>query len=95
MPNHIFISHSTEDNGFATELRDVLEALQLPVFMDTRELSGGDKLKPELEQKIEEARQVLVVVSLNALNSDWVQWEVKRRSKSRPGEKALDTKSSR
>ena len=78
MPNHIFISHSTEDNGFATELRVALESHQLSVWMDTRELSGGHKLKPELEQKIEEARQVIVVVSLNALNSDWVQWEVEK-----------------
>jgi hypothetical protein len=76
--SHIFISYSTEDNGFATELRVAMEAHHLSVWMDTRELSGGHKLKPELEQKIKEARQVIVVVSLNALNSEWVQWEVEK-----------------
>jgi len=76
--DHIFISHSSKDDDFVHELRSALESLGLTVWADSRELSGGDKLTPEIESNIENARQFIVVVSLDALNSMWVQNEVKK-----------------
>lgn len=75
--DHIFISHSSEDDTFVKELREALESLGLSTWADSRELSGGDKLTPEIERNIEDARLFIVIVSLNALNSEWVQDDVK------------------
>lgn len=74
----VFISHSGKDDEFVKELREALESVGLSTWADSRELSGGDKLTPEIERNIEDARQFIVIVSLNALNSTWVHNEVKK-----------------
>jgi TIR domain-containing protein len=76
--DHIFISHSSKDDAFVNDLREAFESLGLSTWADSRELSGGDKLTPEIQSNIENARQFIVVVSLNALNSTWVHDEVKK-----------------
>ena len=52
----IFLSHATADDAFVAELRERLEALRLPVWVDSRNLRGGSKLEPEIEAAIEQAR---------------------------------------
>jgi hypothetical protein len=42
----------------------------------SRNLCGGNKLAPEIEKAIEDARQVIVVLSPNTLNSTWVLREI-------------------
>jgi len=76
MADHIFISHSTQDDAFVAQLRQALELRGLTVWADSRNLRGGDQLAPEIEQAIREARAVLVVVSQHSLNSEWVYDEV-------------------
>jgi len=73
----IFISHSNQDKQFVQELQAALEGRGLSVWPDTRELRPGDVLEPEIKTAIEEARDFIVVFSLNALNSKWVSMEVK------------------
>jgi hypothetical protein len=74
----IFISHSSADDGFVAELRQTLEDLHLPVWVDSRNLRGGSKLDPEIARAVEEARQVIVVLSPNTVNSPWVRREIKK-----------------
>lgn len=74
----IFISHASADDAFVAELRKALEALQLQVWVDSRNLRGGSKLEPEIEAAIEQARHVLVVLSPNTVNSPWVRREIKK-----------------
>jgi hypothetical protein len=76
MADHIFISHSSQDDAFVAELRQALELRGLTVWADSRNLRGGDQLAPEIEQAIREARAMLVVVSQHSLNSEWVYDEV-------------------
>ncbi|MCG3157100.1 MAG: hypothetical protein DKINENOH_03731 [bacterium] len=78
MPGHIFISHATKDDPFVKELRVALESLNLPVWVDSRNLRGGDKLAVEINSAIEKARQVIVVLSPNTVNSPWVRKEISR-----------------
>ena len=73
---HIFISHATADDPFVRDLRQALESLGLTVWMDSRNLRGGDKLARQVEQAIEEARQVIVVLSPHTINSPWVRREI-------------------
>ncbi len=69
----IFISHADDD--FVKQLRLELEHLCLTVWVDSRNLRGGQRLAPEIKQAIENARQVLVVLSPNTINSSWVRKE--------------------
>ena len=75
---HIFISHATADDAFVRDLRLALEGLDLSVWVDSRNLRGGDKLARQVEQAIEEARQVIVVLSPRTINSPWVRREIRK-----------------
>ncbi|MBK8455394.1 MAG: tetratricopeptide repeat protein [Thiofilum sp.] len=75
--SHIFISHASADDAFVKQLREQLEANHLKVWVDSRNLRGGDQLRPEIEAAIRVARHVLVVISPETINSDWVFAEIK------------------
>jgi len=72
----IFISHASRDDAFVRELRQKLEGRGLSVWVDSRNLRGGDKLAAEIEEAIEKASQVIVVLSPNIVNSPWVRREI-------------------
>ncbi len=74
--SHIFISHATADDAFVAQLRQLLESFALTVWADSRNLRGGDKLAPAINQAIEQARQTIVVISPNTVNSPWVRKEI-------------------
>jgi hypothetical protein len=44
MADRIFISHATKDDAFVAELRQALELRGLTVWVDSRNLRGGDQL---------------------------------------------------
>ncbi|SDZ83691.1 Tetratricopeptide repeat-containing protein [Thiothrix caldifontis] len=73
---HIFISHASADDAFVKQLREKLELHHLNVWVDSRNLRGGDKLWPEVAEAIRTARHVLVVISPQTINSDWVFDEI-------------------
>lgn len=76
MGNHIFISHSTKNDPVVQQLGQMLELHgQLP-WVDSREMTGGDDLETTIEASIRTARYFLVVVSIEALSSGWVQREL-------------------
>ena len=74
---HIFISHATADDAFVKQLREKLEQHHLNVWVDSRNLRGGDKLWPEVAEAIRTARHVLMVISTHTVNSSWVRKEVR------------------
>ncbi len=75
---HIFISHASADDDFVKELRLALEGQGLTVWVDSRNLLPGQRLEPEIEQAIETARHVIVVLSKETVNSAWVRKEVQK-----------------
>ena len=77
----VFISHATCDDDFVSALREKLETYGIPVWVDSRKLRGGDLLKPEIKQAIEEARHVFVVLSPQTQNSMWVRKETRLAAK--------------
>jgi len=74
---HLFLSHSSADDGFVRELRDALADLRQPVWIDSRQLKGGDPLWGEIQAAIEASAGLAVLVSADALQSDWVARELK------------------
>ncbi len=43
---YVFISHATADDDFVRQLREGLEGQGVTVWVDSRNLRGGDKLSP-------------------------------------------------
>lgn len=78
MSGHIFISHASADDDFVKDLRTALEDCGLSVWVDSRKLRGGDKLPTEIQDAIAQARQVIVVLSPNTINSPWVRREIEQ-----------------
>ncbi len=76
MGQHIFISHATKNDNTVKKLRETLELHGELPWVDSRELTGGVDLKASIESSIRTARHFLVVISIDALSSEWVQREV-------------------
>jgi tetratricopeptide (TPR) repeat protein len=74
---HLFLSHSSADDGFVRELRDALADLGQPVWIDSRQLKGGDPLESEIQAAIEAAAGLAVLVSPASLQSRWVGKELR------------------
>ncbi len=74
--SEVFISRTSADDDFVAELRQRLTAQGVPVWVDSRNLRGGDTLAPEIERAITAASHVVVVLSTATVNSEWVSREV-------------------
>ena len=74
MTKEIFISYSKKDKDFAWKLADDLVSTGHKVWID-RSLQVGEDWKQTIEKKLEEADEVIVVLSANATASKWVQHE--------------------
>jgi tetratricopeptide (TPR) repeat protein len=74
----VFISHASADDAFVADLRQRLEALRIPVWVDSRNLRGGSKLAPEIEAAISAASHFLAVLSPHTINSPWVRREINK-----------------
>jgi tetratricopeptide (TPR) repeat protein len=73
----LFISHSSQDDAFVRALQQALGDLTLDVWIDSRELRGGDPLWPVIAKAIDDALAYAVVVSPNAMQSKWVGKELR------------------
>lgn len=73
----VFISHSTKDDDVVERLRLALEEQDVPAWVDARELTAGAALDLKIREAIFNARHFLVVLSVDAINSRWVQKEVR------------------
>jgi tetratricopeptide (TPR) repeat protein len=73
----LFLSHSSADDGFVRELQQALADLGQPVWIDSRQLKGGDPLESEIQAAIEAAAGLAVLVSPGSLQSRWVGKELR------------------
>lgn len=74
MARHIFISYSKKDSEFAHKLADDLIASGHKVWID-RSLQVGEDWEGMIEQQIQDAQEVIVVLSEKSLISQWVLHE--------------------
>src|SRR2546426_12282980 len=81
--NKLFISHSSRDDAFVRDLRATLADHGQDGWIDSRELRGGDPLWLEIQRAIEGASAYAVVVSPDALQSEWVGKELSHALKLR------------
>ena len=73
----LFISHSSQDDGFVRALRAALELHGQGGWIDSRELHGGDPLWTEIKKAIDDASAYAIVVSTDSLQSKWVAKELR------------------
>src|SRR5216684_5566246 len=74
----LFISHSSQDDAFVRELQQALGYHKQDVWIDSREMRGGDPIWANIKQAIDDASAYAVVVSTDALQSKWVGKELRR-----------------
>src|SRR6185503_5440099 len=68
--------HSSKDDSFVRDLRAALADHGQDVWIDSRELHGGDALWPKIQKAIDEASAYAILVSPESLQSKWVGKEV-------------------
>jgi WD40 repeat protein len=72
----VFISYSRKDAPFVDRLAQALEARDIEVFVDRRDLPFLTKWQEELVTSIAASDAVVYVISPSAAESEWCQWEV-------------------
>jgi len=71
-----FISYSSKDDAFATELHSKLQTQQVRCWKDSEDLKIGDRFQEEIERAIRLYDKLLLVLSENSIDSAWVEREV-------------------
>lgn len=71
----VFISYSHKDVTFARKLRRDLEALGFSVWMDEKDVKVGSSFTKKIEEGINYAEYVIVVISPDSVESGWVELE--------------------
>jgi TIR domain len=80
-PLSIFISYARTDSSFTDRLEADLQARNFYTWVDRRKLEGGQVWLDELENAIERCHVLLVVLSPNAVKSDYVRMEYRYAQK--------------
>ena len=74
MAEPIFISYSKKDSEFAHKLADDLMFAGFKIWID-RSISGGDLWRETIEKNLKAAEEVIIIVSPNSMDSEWVKHE--------------------
>jgi uncharacterized protein YjbI with pentapeptide repeats len=72
-----FISYSTKDEEFARRLYSRMRDDHLRVWFAPEDIKAGLKIHEQLEQAIQMHDRLLVVLSENSLQSEWVMTEIR------------------
>jgi hypothetical protein len=73
-----FISYSHKDEEFAQCLHARLRDAQIRVWFAPEDIKGGEKLHEQIDQAIQIHDRLLIVLSENSLQSEWVMTEIRR-----------------
>lgn len=75
MTKHIFVSYTRSDEVIAQQIIAALDLAGLEAWIDTREIRPGDSFLEKMNQALGEASYVLLLISKNSLESQWVRRE--------------------
>ena len=73
----VFLSHATADDALVRRLQQALALQGVELWIDSRQIVGGDPLWPVVQAGIEDADAYAVLVSPAALQSRWVGKELR------------------
>lgn len=75
-PYIVFISHSARDNWVASVMAEKIEALGAQVWLDEKDLEGGDVLAEKILRGIDACHEAILLVSPHSAQSQWVVFEI-------------------
>ncbi len=73
----LFISYSHADNTFVDELEKSLNEKGVRFWRDIHDMTAG-RMETQIDRAIRQNPTVLLILSKNSMNSDWVQHEVRK-----------------
>ena len=73
---HLFISHRRQNVDFAHPFRDELCRRGFGSWLDSRELTLGDELTPEIRHAVEECSHFVLIWSAAAAGAEWIEREL-------------------
>lgn len=71
-----FLSYSSNDNEFAHRLNDGLRGKSITTWFAPEELKIGDRFRSRIDESIRIHDKLVIILSANSVNSDWVETEV-------------------
>ena len=80
----VFLSHSSKDGKFVRLLAKLLDFHGIEYWYSAKNLIGGDRFAPKIATAVSKADTMLLVLSENAVVSDWVAHEVRLFREIRP-----------
>lgn len=72
----IFISHSQYDGNLADQLRQILEASKMKVFIFSKEKLFGEPIDKKIIDELEESDYLVAIITANSQNSSSVNQEL-------------------
>jgi len=76
-----FISYNHKDGDFAKRLHSRLRDSQIRVWFSPEDIKGGAKLYEQIDRAIQVHDRLLLVLSENSLQSEWVMTEIRKARK--------------
>lgn len=71
----VFLSHSSRDKDFVRALDRRLRAVGIKTFFDEAEIPWGANIPAVVERALDESRHLILVLSPDAVESEWVDLE--------------------
>ena len=87
-----FISYSSHDDDFARRLHADLRESKVGVWFAPEDMKIGDKIRDRLDQTIRMHDKLLLILSRDSIESDWVEKEVEtafEKERRNPGKTVL------
>jgi hypothetical protein len=72
----VFLCHSSSDKEFVRKLAQDLNAQNLSVWIDEREILVGDPIRQKIEEGLQASDNLAIVLSPTSVQSAWVQKEL-------------------
>lgn len=76
-----FISYSSKDEEFASRLYSRMRDEKLRVWFAPEDIKGGEKLFEQIERAIQVHDRLLIILSEESMQSEWVMTEIRRARK--------------
>jgi len=71
-----FLSYSSKDDEFARRLYNDLQGKNVRTWFASEDLKIGDKFRLRIDESIRSHDKLVIILSANSVNSDWVETEV-------------------
>ncbi|MCI0697802.1 toll/interleukin-1 receptor domain-containing protein [candidate division KSB1 bacterium] len=75
-PYVVFVSHSSKDLWIAKTMAEKITALGAEVWLDEKDLEGGDVIIEKIIDGLEVCNEAIVLISPDSIKSEWVRFEV-------------------